>query len=38
MEIELILLGCLFLMGCVIDYIQLKDELRDQNKEDEEDE
>lgn len=36
MRTELIILGILFLMSCIIDSLQLKDELRDMRSEDEE--
>ena len=34
MRTELIILGILFLIGCIIDYKQFKDELRDMQQED----
>lgn len=36
MRTELIILGILFLIGCIIDYKQFKDELRDMSQEEEE--
>lgn len=36
MQTELIILGILFLIGCIIDYKQFKDELRDMSQEEEE--
>lgn len=37
MEIELILLGILFLLRCIMDYAEFREELRDMHKDDEED-
>lgn len=37
MRNELIILGILFLIGCTIDFLQFKDELRDMHQEEEED-
>lgn len=36
MRTELIILGILFLIGCIIDFLQFKDELRDMHREEEE--
>lgn len=36
MRNELIILGILFLIGCTIDFLQFKDELRDMHREEEE--
>lgn len=36
MQTELIILGILFLIGCIIDFLQFKDELRDMSQEEEE--
>lgn len=42
MKVELVLLGVLFLLGCLVDYAEFKDEIRDQREaweeEEEEDE
>lgn len=35
MRTELIILGILFLIGCIIDFLQFKDELRDMHQEEE---
>lgn len=35
MRNELIILGILFLIGCTIDFLQFKDELRDMHREEE---
>ena len=36
MRTELLILGILFLIGCIIDFLQFKDELRDMSQEEEE--
>ena len=38
MDIQLLLLGGLFLLSCIMDYIEVRDEIRDQQQEEEEDE
>lgn len=35
MRTEIIILGILFLLGCILDYMQFKEELRDLEQEDE---
>lgn len=37
MEIELIILGALFLLRCIMDYAEDREELRDMHQDDEED-
>ena len=36
MEIELIILGILFLLRCIMDYAEFRDDLRDMHQDDEE--
>lgn len=36
MRTELIILGILFLIGCIIDFLQFKDELMDMHQEEDE--
>lgn len=38
MDIQLLLLGVLFLLSCIMDYTEFKDEIRDQQQEEEEEE
>lgn len=37
MEIELIILGALFLLRCIMDYAEFREDLRDMHQDDEED-